>query len=228
MGGAFIGLALVVSLFAAVPAKAEMVRTEDAPWLTASAILKVWEYNPTTGSVEGNPGKSGGSNNPNKPRPTIYANVRQESFTLSGDQTTWMALTGANGSNGGDGYAIAFQSDTGFFYGTGMEVTATFGTGQGARSSVFTLNDKGSFFSGFAEVEDGLGSLATGEAWTLDFSFTNDKNTAYSVFLLKKWEEGDGEQFAGGDRAPIPEPATLAILGLGLAGLAVARRRSKR
>ena len=84
-----------------------------------------------------------------------------------------------------------------------------------------TFNDGHTTYMGSSITID---ALAMGDI-ILGFSVLNEQDTGVEAGLLV-----DCVQFSGGNfdcGASIPEPGTLALLGLGLAGLSFAGRRKK-
>ena len=202
IGGVFLGLALIVSFFVVAPANAGIIRgDENEEW--GLKLIRHWDYRVGNGSGVGGGGGSstgGGGSGSNQNQNVIRANIRQNSLTLKGNERTMHQLVDG-------GYAISFDSlgggDLDFLH--TVSASLQFGSGESVSLDV-DHGMSGSFFY-FPSLDTGEGDRQ------LTFSFANTNNQDYRISL---WEV-----------TAIPEPTTLAILGLGLAGLGLARRRIK-
>ena len=122
-------------------------------------------------------------------------------YTLSIDAPeTWMF----------DSVSIEFSSYT--------EATSDFNNGSGWGKLDLDFNNWETSFMTWAEGAGAFGILGDNFPHNRWLDFTITFNGARLI-----WVENDSN---GGH--PIPEPGTLAVLGLGLAGLGVARRRMKK
>lgn len=99
-------------------------------------------------------------------------------------------------------------------YDFGIFRNGTYGFGREANVGLVNNLQSYSYWSGTAYEHD-----PTGFAWGL--SASGYQNLGYQVAELNVWAVRSGDVAA----AAVPEPMTVALFGLGLAGLAVARRR---
>jgi PEP-CTERM motif len=150
-----------------------------------------------------------------------YPNVNL-TFTFLGNEGSWETIFSAYGA----GSLSSHGTDGTFFTVSNVDTT---------------LND-GLLEFEFNTVTGTTGAIANGDnSWTPEFdgkSFaviidTTFKGVAYDALLL--WDDAGGggdddnhdDQVIGLNISKVPEPGTIALLGLGLLGLGMSRRRSK-
>jgi hypothetical protein len=164
---------------------------------------------------------------------TTNANVNgTATFSLSGNVLT---ITYTNTSNAGVCTGTNC-SLTGIGFDTTPNLNITSATFSGAEATHWTFGTNGGGLGGFElRVAGSQGTnfaLNPGETQTVQLTFSGPAPAFLSIDLTRAHFQampgtGDSEKPVGTPETPIPEPATMILLGTGLAGVA-ARARKRR
>lgn len=97
-------------------------------------------------------------------------------------------------------------------------------------ASTTACSEEGVITDVWARGVDDSGAAKNADDWTTRWAFRQSYNY-FAIFSGDRlsggpWSPGEGEIDALAVPATVPEPATMALLGLGLAGIACLRRRS--